>query len=220
MKRRRFVKALAATPAAPVLLAQQTAPANNSPRPSSSAPPPADATQPPAPFNRTPPAATDLPKLEYSVPDDVGEMQPKFFNAAQFAALKKLSDVLMPSIGDAPGALDAKAPEFLDFLLSESPTDRQQLYRAGLDALNGAARKKFNKAFADVDATQAGTLLAPLREPWTYDPPADPLARFLRSAKQDVRAATSNSREYVVAVAESSGRRGAGGVGLYWSPLD
>ena len=36
----------------------------------------------------------------------------------------------------------------------------------------------------------------PLRAPWTYDAPADPLARFLAAAKQDVRTATVNSREY------------------------
>jgi hypothetical protein len=62
-------------------------------------------------------------------------------------------------------------------------------------------------------------LLAPLREPWTFDPPADPLTRFLRAAKQDVRAATMNSREYAAA-AGSSGRRSAAGLGLYWLPLD
>jgi len=62
-------------------------------------------------------------------------------------------------------------------------------------------------------------LLAPLRAAWTYDPPADPFARFLREAKQDIRTATMNSREWVTAAASAGGRRG-GGVGLYWYPLD
>jgi hypothetical protein len=57
-----------------------------------------------------------------------------------------------------------------------------------------------------------------LRQPWTYEPPADPLARFLREAKQDVRTATMNSREYASA-GSSSGRRG-GGLGQYWYPID
>jgi hypothetical protein len=146
-------------------------------------------------------------------------MAPRYFTAAQFAALRKLSEIILPPINDAPGALDAKAPEFLDFLLSQSPQDRQQLYKTGLDLLNTNARKRFNKPFADVDGTQAATLLAPLREAWTYDPPTDPLARFLREAKKDIRAATINSREYASAAAAGGSRRGSG-IGLYWYPID
>jgi hypothetical protein len=160
-----------------------------------------------------------LPKLDYSIADDAGDMQPKFFTPVQFAALRRLSDVLMPSIHETPGALDARAPEFLDWLLSHSPEERRELYRTGLDQLNAQAKKRFGKTFADVDAQQAAEVLTPLREPWTFDPPEDPLARFLRAAKQDVRTATLNSREYASAAA-SGGRRGAAGIGLYWLPLD
>ncbi len=66
---------------------------------------------------------------------------------------------------------------------------------------------------------QANELLSPLRAPWTFDPPADSLTHFLQTAKGDVRTATMNSREFVAAGA-SGGRRGFGGQGLYWYPLD
>jgi hypothetical protein len=197
MKRRGFVKALAAAPAVPAVLAQQTTPLSRT----------------------TPSAAAESPKLELGVADDVADMQPRFFTASQFSALRKLSEILMPRIGDAPGAIDAAAPEFLDFLISESPRDRQALYREGLDALNGEATKRFSKVFADLDAAQSAVLLEPLRRQWTYDLPSDVLARFLWAAKQDVRTATVNSREYTVAAASGGGRRGSG-VGLYWYPLD
>jgi hypothetical protein len=162
----------------------------------------------------------EVQKLETSVADAAGDVSPRFFNPQQFAALRKLSDVLLPPINGAPGALGAHAPEFLDFLIGQSPADRQEIYHAGLDALNAQAKKRFNRAFVEVDIKQAGELLAPLREPWTFDPPADPLARFLRAAKQDVRTATMNSHEYVAAAGGSGGRRGLGGQGLYWYPLD
>jgi hypothetical protein len=222
MKRRRLLKALAAAPAIPIALAQQPA-TNNTPAPNSPAPPPLDPTTPPAPLNRTPTAAAAPARLTTAVADDVADMQPRFFNSAQFAALRRLSEVLMPSINGAPSAIDAKAPEFLDFLLKESPAERQQLYRAGLDQLNVQAKKQFNKSFSETDATQAVALLAPLKQPWTFDAPADPLAAFLRAAKQDIRTATVNSREYVTSAANSpSGRRGGGGggMGLYWYPID
>src|SRR4051794_16761798 len=128
MKRRGFVKALVAAPAVPAVLAQQTTP-------------PAQQTIPPAPAPQSPPAAVEAPRLDLSIPDDVADMQPRFFTNAQYSALRKLSDLMMPRIGDTPGALDAAAPEFLDFLISESPKDRQELYRHGLDALNSEAKK-------------------------------------------------------------------------------
>ena len=146
-----------------------------------------------------------LPKLETANADSAAEALPRFFSEKQFAALKKLAGILQPAMNGAPGALEAQAPEFLDFLIGESPADRQQIYRQGLDRLVAAG-------FLDADAAKATAILAPLKAPWTYDPPADPLAKFLRAAKADVRTATLNSREY------NTGRRG--GQGLYWVPLD
>jgi hypothetical protein len=201
MRRRGFVKALAAIPAAPALLAQQAAPA------------PAPAAAPARP------PSDELPVLTPSVPDVAADMMPRFFTPAQFSALRRVSDLLMPAMSGAAGALDAKAPEFLDFLISESPADRQHVYQAGLDALNQQSAKRFNKPFADLDAAQADGFLAPLRQPWTFDEPADPIAAFLRAAKQDVRTATVNSREYSSAATPGGGRRFGGG-GLYWYPLD
>ncbi len=201
MRRRRFLQAIVAVPAAPALLTQQPA------VPSS-----------PVPANPAPPATGEVPKIEATVPDAAAEMVPDFFTPQQFAALRKLCDILMPLINGVPGALDARAPEFLDFLIGASLPDRQQLYRTGLDTLNAQAKKRFDKPFAEVDAAQSEALLAPLRQPWTYEPPADPLARFLRAAKQDVRTATTNSREWS-GVNASSGRRG-GGVGQYWYSIE
>ena len=112
------------------------------------------------------------------------DMSPKFFNATQFATLRKLSVTIMPPMNGAPGALEAGAPEFLDFLISESPRDRQQLYTKGLDLLNAESKKKFSKNFADTDAPETATLLAPLKQPWTYEPLTDPLAAFLRRSEE------------------------------------
>lgn len=145
-------------------------------------------------------------------------MQPRFFTPLQFATLQKLSDILMPRNGETPGALEAHAAEFLDFLISRSPRERQEIYRAGLDGLAAQAKKRFNKEFASLDDEGLSTLLAPLKQPWTYDAPTEPVARFLRVAKQDVATATVNSREYAAAASGGGGRRGAG-LGLYWYPL-
>jgi hypothetical protein len=201
MKRRRFLQTMAAAPA----IALPVIPA-------------ATAQQPATPAS---PAAKPLeegPKLEYSAHDATAEIVPHFFNAAQFAALQKLGGLLMPPFKEAPGALEAQAPQFLDFLIGQSPAERQQLYRGGLDELNAQATKRFGKGFAELNAAQAGELLAPLRQPWTYEPPADPFARFLRVVHQDVRTATLNSQEYNAANA-AAGRR-ATGMGQYWYRIE
>ncbi len=195
MKRRRFMQTIAAAPALAVPAATPVL------------------AQP-----QTQRAAPEAPKLEMSAADAAADTTPRFFSAPQLAALRKLSDILMPPLNNLPGALDANAAEFLDFLIGQSSAERKQIYRTGLDTLNAQALRQFKKPFAEVDAAQANTLLAPLKQPWTYDPPTEPLARFLREAKQDVRNATLNSREYNTA-GSAGGRRG-GGVGQYWYPLD
>lgn len=199
MKRRGFVKALAAIPAAPALLTKNAA-----------AQRPAAAT--------AAPVAGELPVLAISAPDLVADPVPHYFTPAQFAALRKVSDILMPSLNGAVGALDAKAPEFLDFLIGESPADRQHVYQTGLDALNAQAQQRYNKPFGELDAAQADVFFAALKQPWTFESPADPVAAFLRVAKQDVRTATLNSREYGTPRAGAPRRFNGGGI--YWSALD
>lgn len=193
MKRRRFIQTVAAAPAIAI-------------------PATAPEAQPAAPRPQA-----ETPKFELSSLDAVGDTTTRFFSAVQLATLRKLSEVLMPAMNGMPGALEAGAPEFLDFLIGASAADRKQLYKNGLDALQTQAQKKFGKAFADLNETQAGELLAPLRKAWTYNPPTDPFERFLRDVKADVRTATINSREY--STAGSAGRRG-GGMGQYWYPID
>ena len=195
MKRRRFIQALAAAPAAPALIAQQT-----------QAPAPAAAE------------SAEPPPLDLSVADEGADPVPRFFSARQFATLRRLCDLIVPGAQGSPGALDAHVPEFLDFLIGDSPSDRQQVWLSGLDALEHESQTRFRKAFADTDATQADALLAPLRRAWTYEPPADPIAQLLAAAKQDVRTATFNSYERNLAA--SGGVRRRTGGGLYWLPAD
>ena len=192
MKRRNLMKAAIAAPAMPALLTQAQTPAST--------------------------VAAEAAELVIAIGDDVADTSTRFFTAAQLDALRKLSSIILPSINGQPGALDTGTPEFLDFLVGASPAPKQQLYRTGLDLLNGGAQKKFGKTFAALNTEQAESLMAPLKQPWTYEPPADPLAHFLRDAKADIRTATVNSREYA-AVASRVSRRG-GGLNLYWYPLD
>jgi hypothetical protein len=165
-----------------------------------------------------------VPELKVVEADLAAETTQHFFDAEQFAALQKLGSVLVPPLKGNPGALDAHVPEFLDFLISVSPADRQTLYRNGLDGLNGQAKKKFDKTFSDLETAQADAILRPLLvvRLWPEDFPSDPLQNFIAQVHQDLRTATTNSREAAAANAKS-GRiftRGYGTAGFYWKPID
>src|SRR5215475_12083984 len=71
---------------------------------------------------------------------------PGFFSPEQFAALRRMSDRFLPPINGNPGAMEAGAPEFLDFYIGVSGKERQTLYKTGLDDLNARARSRFGKA--------------------------------------------------------------------------
>jgi Gluconate 2-dehydrogenase subunit 3 len=207
MKRRNFVRsALTASVLPSAVLAQQQQP------------PPAPTT----PARQVPRQAQNVPHLAVTDVDVTSETTPHFFTADQLATLKKLGSILMPPIKDKPGALDAQAPEFLDFLLGVSPKDRQSSYQHGLDTLNAEAKKSFGKPFSSLDNKQADTLIRPLliARPWPQDLPKDPMKSFFAQVHEDLRTATTNSREWAAAVAKGGSRFTRGGSGLYWAPID
>jgi hypothetical protein len=194
MKRRKLLQTIAAAPA----LAAVTRPA-------------------PAQTTPAPPAVTKL-SVDAVSPDVVAQPVHRYFTPDQYAALEHLGTLLVPKTGERPGAAEADAARFLDFLISQSPEERQTLYKAGLDRLNAEAKKRGAAGFAKVDAEQAASILKPLTASWTYSGPSDSFARFLISAKEDFLRATVNSRPFVTAMSKTV--RGYGGTGYYWFPVE
>ncbi len=211
MQRREFVRTMAAVMAAPrLLLAQKT--------PNPVPPPPA-----PVPWTTGLNAATPIPATQ--VADAVAQADLRFFTVTQMATLERLSDVLVPSLGDKPGApgykpgaLAAETPAFLDFLIGSSPAPRQQLYRGGLDWLDAEAQKQFHLPFAKLEAAQADQILKPWMRSWMSDhPPTEPHADFINLAHSEIRAATINSKAWNDAPAHRA--QGTTQAGLYWYPI-
>jgi hypothetical protein len=212
MKRRRFVQSLLAAPAVAPLAAGQ-------------APPPVT-VQPNTPARQTPQQPREIGQLAVTQPDLVAETGQRFFTADQFGALQKLAAMLVPPLKGKPGALDADAPEFLDFLIGVSPAERQSLYRNGLEELNRAAQQQFHTAFHALEAAQADAIIRPLlvARYWPQEMPEDPMKNFMAQVHDDLRTATMNSREWAgegsQAPAEGRPRRFNRGRGLYWRPID
>jgi hypothetical protein len=168
--------------------------------------------------NTVPRAIVETPKTPVSTADSVAHGMPRFLSHEEFSALERLAELLAPAQAGVPGAREAGAAAFLDFLLGQSPGERSTLYREGLAKLNRASRQRFEKPFAELTPEQADPLLAPLRAAWTYHGPEDPFARFLAAAKEDVLTTTLNSREWAAAMSRRT--RSAGGLGSYWYPVE
>lgn len=156
-----------------------------------------------------PPTNQDTPKLQLAPAEAVAAGTPAFLNAGELATLEALARTIMPAFNGRPGAIEAGVPRFLDFLLSQSPAARQDLYRTGLARLA-------EQSFAKMPPAQAKQALSELERPWTFAGPQDPLGRFLRAAKDDIIQATINSREW----SASSRSRTAGGTSYYYFPIE
>jgi gluconate 2-dehydrogenase subunit 3-like protein len=203
MLRRDFVRAVVSASLAPkLLLCQQAVPA---------LPPPA-----PVPWTLGLNPKTPLPHTE--VAEQVAQTKQRFFTAVQMATLIRLSDVLVPQIGDKPGAVQCETPLFLDFLLEASPSARKQVYISGLNWLDATAQQRFQKTFAKLDDEQVGALLKPWLRTWMNDhPPTELHADFVNIAHDDIRTATLNSKAWSD---QSAGTRESAGEGLYWYPIE
>lgn len=153
------------------------------------------------------------------VADVVADGDLKFFTAAQMATLSRLSEVLVPRVGDKPGAIEAETPAFLDFLIGTSPDTRKKLYTGGLTWLDAESVKKHKVAFAKLSDAQADEVLQPWLRTWMNDhPPTEPHADFVNIAHDDIRTSTVNSKAWSDVV--SAKTQPSTAVSLYWSPIE
>jgi gluconate 2-dehydrogenase gamma chain len=82
-----------------------------------------------------------------------------YLTPAQAAVAGAAADRILPRT-DTPGAADAGVPAFLDRFYGEFMTDdERRLFRAGLDAIEAAAKAAHNGAFASLTSAQQDAVL-------------------------------------------------------------
>ncbi len=166
-----------------------------------------------------PPGRNETPNTPVVPADETAAAISRTFNPDQLSALTNLGDLIVPSRNNCPGATQAGAAEFLDFLIGCSPNSRLELYRNGLDALNHAAEQKFGKSFGMLTSVQADAFLSPLREPWSFRRANDDtVPAFLQAVKGDLLRATFNSRPYIDALSQT--RRPRNASDFYWRTIE
>jgi hypothetical protein len=86
---------------------------------------------------------------------------PKFFTAAEWRTVRVLADYVIPKDARSGSATDAKAPEFVDFMLAEKDASEanKTAMRGGLAWIDTESRRRFGKSFVESTDAQRRQLL-------------------------------------------------------------
>ena len=87
-----------------------------------------------------------------------GKYTPKYFSAAQYAALTALCDAIIPKDEKSGGAVEAGAPEFIDLLTSENEKYQLRL-GGGLFWLDGFCTDRYGNIFLECTPEQKKEVL-------------------------------------------------------------
>lgn len=85
---------------------------------------------------------------------------PKFFTADEYKTVEQLASLILPSDG-TPGAREAGAAEFIDFMVASDPAIQYRV-RLGVTWLDAAAQAAHQHRFSELTRDQQAALLEPL----------------------------------------------------------
>ena len=84
-----------------------------------------------------------------AMPQKAVAAKPKFFTAAELAAIGEISELIIPTDERSGGAKAAEVPAFIDLMISESPAENKDLWKKGLAAMDAKVGGSFAKAAKD-----------------------------------------------------------------------
>jgi gluconate 2-dehydrogenase gamma chain len=87
-----------------------------------------------------------------------GPYKPSFFKAPEYKTLERLADLIVPADDRSKGALAAGAPEFIDFLCSQS-RELAEIYTGGLAWLDHEMMKRYSASFVASTPEQQTAML-------------------------------------------------------------
>ena len=91
--------------------------------------------------------------------DPQAQSQLRFFTAAEMTSIVLMTDLIIPSDAQSPGAKDAGVPAFIDLMISESSVETKNLWHKGLAAIDELCKKEFGNTFATLTSEQQVAVL-------------------------------------------------------------
>jgi len=101
---------------------------------------------------------------------------PKYFSQHEFAVVSRLADLIIPH-DTSPGALDARAPEYIDLQVSQMP-EAQTRISGGVQWLDRYCSEQFSKDFLDCSPAQQTQVLDKLADAKTVPRELEPARSF------------------------------------------
>ena len=120
---------------------------------------------------------------------------PKFFTPHEWRTVRVLSDIVIPMDERSGSATDAKAPEFVDFMLMDKETSessRVQM-RGGLAWLDNEMRSRFQKDFVSASDAQRTAVLDDIAYPKKAKPELAAGVTFFNRFRSNIGAAFFSS---------------------------
>src|ERR1700733_7966920 len=102
------------------------------------------------------------------------------FTPAQDAILDRLSDIIIPSDEQSPGAHEAGVSRFLDLAASINP-QRQLAWSRGIEAVEAAAKSTFSRSFMECTREQQEQIVEQMSRNESH--PTNELERFFTTLK-------------------------------------
>jgi gluconate 2-dehydrogenase gamma chain len=121
--------------------------------------------------------------------------KPKFFTAHEWRTVRVLADLIIPKDERSGSATDAKAPEFMDFMLAEKDTSESSRVgmRGGLAWLDNEMRHRFGKDFLGASDAQRRAVLDDIAYPKTARPEFAPGVNWFSRFRSNVGSAFFSS---------------------------
>ena len=120
------------------------------------------------------------------------------FTAENIALLNEVGETIIPAT-NTPGAKAAQVGEFMKTFVTDCYTEREQkTFIKGIDDLNDACKKMYNKSFMESDATQRHDLLVSLeKEAKPFNQAIDDKEKALRdAAKKEAKEFDNTPKHY------------------------
>jgi hypothetical protein len=134
---------------------------------------------------------------ELSPAIDDADYTPKFFTAREWRTVRLLADYVIPRDEHSGSATDAKAPEFVDFMMMDETTgDRGRLaMRGGLAWLDTESRHRFGTTFVGASDAQRRQILDDIAWPQKAAPGMSTGVAFFNRFRDAVASAFYSSAE-------------------------
>ena len=116
-----------------------------------------------------------------SVAVDIESYKPRFFSDEQYRAIDILTEIIIPTDNQSPGAHAAGVRFYIDTTLHYADVETQQRWRSGLAAVDAWARAQFGKAVVDCTAGERDQVVATMAR--NEKNPSTDLERFFPTLK-------------------------------------